>query len=1022
VDLSQLVNGELITQLSDAKWQVRKEALDAIGKSIEKARKMVRISNGDILNELKNRFGDTNKNLVIQSLDLCGLIAEASGGSFEKFLKVILSSVIGTLSDNKLQVRASSLKCMDSFKSVCRASSFIGIANNSLSVESPNLKRELLMWLTKVIQNSPEEISSDDITPLLVNCLNLLQDRTMEVRKAAQSVIAISLLIIDSQSLKSLCQEHRPSSINSIQNIIESSNLPRKALASNASAQLSNSSNFFLLQSDPNLKNVRAEKDKGVMKWTIESMGKEQIEHLKDQMSATLRPGLLQLLTSEDFKDHLSGLGQIESAVAAAGDVEKEIIVSNLDLLLKYITLRFLDSNVSILMKCFDLVERLLAVVDNSNFRLSEYEANAFIPFFINKAGECKDTLRAKAKTLFRQLCRIYPASKLFGHLMEGLKSKNSRCRIVCLDEMNSLLSRNGLVVLNPAKHIPVIASSVSDRDAAVRNASLDVLVKLASLMGDQLSKYLSDLSQKELDMFEERLKRSRENRQEPSQEENDMEETRTMQVEDSRTGGPFSLDYAQFESKERFVLHQHATPVSSTKLQEPTPPFPFSRHVVNFSGKDEHPLDRLIAKIRTSADIVCIEAIQNLDEYMNPIISGELSSRINALIPCLSIRLKSCTISQSDDKLMSRLCRYVTNALVILASEVALPKALTCDSLIILLAETLSALVSKKIESFEDAEQLNRALNILLVKTLETTNRNLCYRALLILMEQAFRVPPAQDEKYPEFIMKCLWKLTKQLPGHVENGEMAVDDLLLDIHNFFVALPPVEWKTRASDRAAFEDLPLRTVKTILHELTVVKGAGVLFDAKKQIPDFETSFVTSYLKSMLQSMNVPIPELSDPAPPQQMDDEEEGPTRMPAEEIEATLKDICGRICSKPNTRSGLLELYELRKAHGYAAEQINLYLEQLGSFFYKYITRNLEQLEAEERLRADFNGLSTDRPGGSVEMFKSRLSHLQSIIPAAGGGMVTSEEAASPVRSRLDSPFAKVIGCVLSSVSLLFC
>lgn len=1013
MDLSQLVNCELITQLSDGKWQVRKEALDAIGKAIEKTRKMVKLSNGDILNELKNRFADTNKNLVIQSLDLCGLIAEASGASFEKFLKVILSSVIGTLSDNKLQVRSSALKCLDSFKSVCRASSFIGISNNSLSVESPNLKRELLVWLSKVIQNSPEEISSDDITPLIVTCLNLLQDRTMEVRKAAQSVIAISLLVIDPQSLKSLCQEHRPSSINSIQSIIESSNLPRKNLASNSSAHLSNSSNFFLLQSDPNLKNIRVEKDKGVMKWTIESIGKEQIEHLKEQMSATLRPGLLQLLFSEDFKDHLSGLGQIESGVGAAGDVEKEIIVANLDLLLKYITLRFLDSNVSILMKCFDLVERLLAVVDNSNFRLSEYEANAFIPFFINKAGECKDTLRAKAKTLFRQLCRIYPASKLFGHLMEGLKSKNSRCRIVCLDEMNSLLSRNGLVVLNPAKHIPVIASAVSDRDPAVRNASLDVLVKLASLMGDQLSKYLSELSQKELDMFEERLKRSRENRQEPSQEENDMEETHTINAEESRAGGPFSLDYAQFESKERFVLHQHATPVSSSKLQEPTPPFPFSRHVVNFSGKDEHPLDRLITKIRMSADIVCIEAIQNLDEYLNPI-SGELSSRINALIPCLSIRLKSCTISQSDDKLMSRLCRYVTNALVILASEADLSKALTCDSLIILLAETLSALVSKKIESFEDAEQLNRALNILLVKTLETTNRNLCYRALLILMEQAFRVPPAQDEKYPEFIMKCLWKLTKQLPGHVENGEIAVDVLLLDIHNFFVALPPVEWKTRASDRAAFEDLPLRTVKTILHELTVVKGAGVLFDAKKQIPDFGTSFVTSYLKSMLQSMNVPIPELSDPAPPKEI--EAAGYAQMPAEEIEATLKDICGRICSKPNTRSGLLELYEFRKAHGYAAEQINCYLEQLGSFFYKYITRNLDQLEAEERLRVDFNELSTDRPGGSVEMFKSRLNQLQSIIPAAGGGMVTSEEAASPVRSRLDSPFAKV------HVSMVWC
>ena len=52
----------------------------------------------------------------------------------------------------------------------------------------------------------------------------------------------------------------------------------------------------------------------------------------------------------------------------------------------------------------------------------------------------------------------------------------------------------------------------VGDRDAGVRSAALNVLVQTANLIGDQsaLLKHLSGCSQKELDMFEERMKRSK--------------------------------------------------------------------------------------------------------------------------------------------------------------------------------------------------------------------------------------------------------------------------------------------------------------------------------------------------------------------------------------------------------------------------------------------------------------------------------------------------------------------------------
>lgn len=45
------------------------------------------------------------------------------------------------------------------------------------------------------------------------------------------------------------------------------------------------------------------------------------------------------------------------------------------------------------------------------------------------QVGDPKDTVRNGVKALFRQICVVYSVTKLFGYLMEGLKSKNARQR-----------------------------------------------------------------------------------------------------------------------------------------------------------------------------------------------------------------------------------------------------------------------------------------------------------------------------------------------------------------------------------------------------------------------------------------------------------------------------------------------------------------------------------------------------------------------------------------------------------------
>ena len=49
--------------------------------------------------------------------------------------------------------------------------------------------------------------------------------------------------------------------------------------------------------------------------------------------------------------------------------------------------------------------------------------------FYVQQIGDPKDAVRNGVRALFKQIEQVYPSSKLFAYLMEGLKSKNARQR-----------------------------------------------------------------------------------------------------------------------------------------------------------------------------------------------------------------------------------------------------------------------------------------------------------------------------------------------------------------------------------------------------------------------------------------------------------------------------------------------------------------------------------------------------------------------------------------------------------------
>ena len=652
--------------------------------------------------------------------------------------------------------------------------------------------------------------------------------------------------------------------------------------------------------------------------------------------------------------------------------------------------------------------------------------------------GDGKEAMRTKIHSIFRQICRIYPASKNFSFFIDGLKNKNSRTRVECLDELEKLLSRNGLSVLQPSRHLSLIGSLISDRDSQVRNAALNVLVQANQLMGPAaLQKYLQGLSTKDLDLLDERLKRVAAGIKEPIsvKEENiDSLDAPLPQIIEN------SVEVASNALGVDLISMDYLEPdISSVAI----PSFRRSFEPSMFS----HPLDHSIDQIQFSTDLVCIHALQTLETNLNSIETDNyLKERVNDLTHALIVRMKEATSTSFDvqevAQMKSRLCRYVTNALVLITTNISLCRELNEDVIELLISETLSALVSERIHAFEDQEQLEKALNILIVKVLEGVPQNRSYCALLAVLRETFRVPPSESEKFPELVMKCLWKLTKQLSNNLQiTGRISVPELLSEVHSFLTALPPIEWKMRSNEGLAFQDLPLRTVKTILHEIVQYCGIDVLNDLAL-IPEPEDSFVLSYLKAMLQARGISEQEINcrlNPADNLSMDIDQVGTdynefdmvvdsvqhqsSQLSHDQIMTFLREVCSQICSKPDTRLGLQQLYEFRAAHPYALDQINQFLTGLGDFFHKYITRCLERIETDLVQAATLKRSALnmgDSTENTVEAYKQKLVQLrQQIFGSAEGNEIqtsgncenqppNSPSASSALRranSHMDSP-----------------
>ncbi|NXC79184.1 CKAP5 protein, partial [Cercotrichas coryphoeus] len=1059
-DIGDKITAELVSKIGDKNWKIRKEGLDEVTSIINEA-KFIQPNIGELPAALKGRLNDSNKILVQQTLSILQQLATAMGPNIKQYVKNLGIPVITVLGDSKNNVRAAALATVNAWAEQTGMKEWLEGEDLSeeLKKENPFLRQELLGWLAEKLP-ALRSVPSDLLlcVPHLYSCL---EDRNGDVRKKAQDALPFFMMHLGFEKMAKATGKLKPTSKDQVLAMLEKAkaNMPAKpappAKASSrvvggaAPAKFQPTSAFAddlgsnTMESKPDLKKAKAgglsSKTKGtqgkkvpskpnlkedddksgpifiivpngkeqrmkeekalkVLKWNFTTPRDEYIEQLKTQMSTCVAKWLQDEMFHADFQHHNKALAVMIEHLES----EKDGVISCLDLILKWLTLRFFDTNTSVLMKALEYLKLLFNLLSQEEYHLTENEASSFIPYLILKVGEPKDVIRKDVRAILNRMCFIYPASKMFTFIMEGTKSKNSKQRAECLEELGCLVESYGMNVCQPTpgKALKEMATHIGDRDNTVRNAALNTIVTVYNVHGDQVFKLIGNLSEKDMSMLEERIKRSakrpssapvRQAEEKPQRTQTISANTSMMrkgQAEDmssklnqnrhvgshSETAHTvpreFQLDLDEIENDNGTVrcempaLVQHKLDDIFEPVMIPEPKIrAVSPHFDDMHSNTASTINFVISQVASGDINTSIQALTQIDEVLKQEDKAEaMSGHIDQFLIATFMQLRLIyNTHMADEKLdkdeIVRLYSCIIGSMITLFQIESLAREASTGVLKDLMHGLITLMLDSRVEDLEEGEQVIRSVNLLVVKVLEKSDQTNILSALIVLLQDSLLATANLEvaPKFSELVMKCLWRMVRLLPETINS--INLDRILLDIHIFMKVFPKEKLKQCKSE------FPIRTLKTLLHTLCKLKGPKIL-DHLTMIDNKNESELEAHLcRAVKHSMD---------QTGKADKDTEKGASRIEEKASKAKVNDILAeifkKIGSKENTKEGLAELYEYKKK--YSDADIEPFLKNSSQFFQSYVERGLRLIETEREGKgriATSTGISPQMEGTCV-------------------------------------------------------
>ncbi|XP_033919680.1 cytoskeleton-associated protein 5-like [Melopsittacus undulatus] len=292
-----------------------------------------------------------------------------------------------------------------------------------------------------------------------------------------------------------------PKELESGETVLKDTGLAKEKAEINSTKKdgVSNLAPIFIIVPNGKEQRMRDEKSSKVLQWNFRAPSDRYVQQLKAQMSDCVSSSFQVELFHSSFPHHIKAL----AIMAKHLEIEKEGVISCLDLILKWLILRFFDTNTWVLFKSLDYLNLLLTLLIQEKYQLMDSEAISFLPYLILKMGDPRQTVCRLVHAIMKRMCLIYPPKKVFGFLMEGIKSSNTKQKEGCLVEMGYLLETYGLDVCEPSprKALKRIAAFLGDKHSAIHKAALNIMVTACKTHGEALLKIIGDLPKEHMRM-----------------------------------------------------------------------------------------------------------------------------------------------------------------------------------------------------------------------------------------------------------------------------------------------------------------------------------------------------------------------------------------------------------------------------------------------------------------------------------------------------------------------------------------
>lgn len=228
------------------------------------------------------------------------------------------------------------------------------------------------------------------------------------------------------------------------------------------------------------------------LKWNINEKNYVKLTNILNLQIETNKEEkeFLKYLTVNNFLNDLVAVDILKEAVFAF----PEKTYQSLELILKWITLRFSEINPYFIYKALDYLRFLFEMMAANNYHLSDLEAEFFIPSLLENLSDPRVLIQQGVILIMKELILVYDDKKIFDYLLKTcINNPRKSVKLNCLSELGFILKNFSYEPYEPENNLNKIAKFTKSIDEDIKMTAFNVLGVCIIKYGEQVSDFLDD-------------------------------------------------------------------------------------------------------------------------------------------------------------------------------------------------------------------------------------------------------------------------------------------------------------------------------------------------------------------------------------------------------------------------------------------------------------------------------------------------------------------------------------------------